>query len=97
MKAEKQTRVPILQLIAKWGPLKLLIQLYIFCVYLQSSILTVLAVALVIIAELPIRLRRLAFLPLIRWLPPARLCLTLPAEVILILLLKPLCVFCFGI
>jgi len=56
-----------------------------------------LAVAPVIKAEPATRRRRLAFLPLIRWLPPARLCLSLPLAVILILLLKPLWVFCFGI
>jgi len=75
----------------------LLKQFYLFGLYLQSLSLAVLAVAPVIIAELPTRLRRFAFLPLIRWLPPARLCLTLPLAVILILLLNPLWVFCFGI
>jgi len=65
--------------------------------YLQSCIPTVLAAAPVIIAELPVRLRRLAFLPLIRWLPQERLRLTLPVAVILTLLLNPLWVFCFGI
>ena len=39
---------------------------YYFPIYLQSSRLAVLAVAPVITAELPIRLRRLALLPLIR-------------------------------
>jgi hypothetical protein len=65
--------------------------------YLPRWILIVLAVVPLIIAELPIRLRRLAFLPLIRWLPQQRLRLTLPAAVILTLLVKPLWVFCFGI
>jgi hypothetical protein len=48
-------------------------------------------------AGLLIRLRRLAFLPLIRWLPHERLRLSLPLAVILIRLLKPLWLFCFGI
>jgi hypothetical protein len=39
---------------------------YYFSIYLRSWFLTVLAVVPVIIAELPIRLRRLALLPLIR-------------------------------
>jgi len=65
--------------------------------YLLSLILIVLAVEPVIIAEPPIRLRRLAFLPLIRWLPQERLCLSLPVAVILTLLVNPLWVFCFGI
>jgi hypothetical protein len=58
--------------------------------YLLSWVLAVLAVAPVIMAELPTRLLRLALLPLIRWLPPARLCLTPPLAVILTLLLNPL-------
>jgi len=66
-------------------------------IYLQSLILAVLAVVPVIIVELAVRLRRLAFLPLIRWPPQERWRLTLPAEVILTLLVRPLWVFCFGI
>ena len=65
--------------------------------YLPSWILTVLAVLPVKISEPPIRLRRLAFLPLIRWPPQERLRLSLPVAVILTLLVKPLWVFCFGI
>jgi hypothetical protein len=49
------------------------------------------------IAELPIRLRRLALLPLIRWLPEERLRFTLPVAVIFILFDSPLWPFCFGI
>lgn len=66
-------------------------------VYLQSPILAVWAVVLVIVAELRMRLRRLAFLPLIRWPPPVRFRLTLPDAVTLTLLVKPLWVFCLGI
>jgi hypothetical protein len=58
--------------------------------------LIALAAAPVITDALPIRLRRLAFFVLIRWLPQERLYLTLPEAVILNLLLSPLCVFCFG-
>jgi len=58
--------------------------------HLPSLLLILLASVPTITDELSIRLRRLALLPLIRWLPPARLCLTLPLAVILNLLLKPL-------
>jgi hypothetical protein len=70
---------------------------HIFCIYLQSIVLINLAGAPVTRVELRIRLLRLAFLVLIRWLPQDRLRLTLPEAVILTLLLKPLWVFCFGI
>jgi hypothetical protein len=66
-------------------------------IYLRSSPLIVLAVALVTTAELLTRRRRLAFLPLIRWPPPVCLRLTLPVAVIFTLLLNPLWVFCLGI
>lgn len=66
-------------------------------IYLQSLVLIVLALALVTIAELLTRLRRLAFLPLIRWPPPVCLRFTLPVAVIFTLLLNPLWVFCLGI
>jgi hypothetical protein len=71
--------------------------LHIFDIYLQSFVLINLPGAPVTRVELPIRLRRLAFLVLIRWLPQDRFRLTLPEAVILTLLLKPLWVFCFGI
>jgi hypothetical protein len=58
--------------------------------YLQSLVLTVLAKEPVMIVELHICLRDFASLPLIRWLPPARRCLTFPVAVILILLPNPL-------
>jgi hypothetical protein len=51
----------------------------------------------VIMAELPIRRRRFAFLPLIRWLPQLCLRFSLPVAVSLIRFAKPLWVFCFGI
>ena len=63
----------------------------------ESRVLATLATLLVIIAVPVTRLRRLAFLPLIRWPLPARLRLTLPEAVILTLLLKPLWVFCLAI
>lgn len=56
-----------------------------------------LAIAPVKKDEPAIFLLRLAFFPLIRWPPQERLYLTLPEAVILTLLLRPLCVFCFGI
>ena len=65
--------------------------------YLLMNILVVFAAVAFIKAEAPRRLRRLAFLPLIRWPAPERLCLTFPVVVTLSLLLRPLCVFCFGI
>jgi len=77
--------------------LKLFVIKILIGIYLWSRTLAVLAAVPAIMAELPIRLRRLAFLPLIRWLPQERLRLTLPAAVIFTLLLKPLWVFCFGI
>jgi hypothetical protein len=65
--------------------------------HLPSRILIASAAGPVIIAGLFIRLRRFAFLVLIRWPPPQRFRLILPVAVILTLLLKPLWVFCFGI
>jgi hypothetical protein len=70
---------------------------HILAFYLLSFVLTNLPDAPVTRVELPIRLRRLAFFVLIRWLPQDLLRFTLPEAVILTLLLKPLWVFCFGI
>jgi hypothetical protein len=47
--------------------------------------------------ELPIRRRRFAFLPLIRWLPQQCLRFSLPVAVSLTLFARPLWLFCFGI
>ena len=55
------------------------------------------AVAVRAMAGLLMRRRRLAFLLLIRWLPPARRCLILPRAVTLTRLASPLCVFYLGI
>jgi hypothetical protein len=68
-----------------------------FFIYLLSFVLINLPGAPVTSVELPMRLLRLAFLVLIRWLPWDLLRLTLPEAVIFTLLLKPLWVFCFGI
>jgi len=65
--------------------------------YLHSAILVVLVVVLFIMAELLTRLRRLAFLLLIRCPAPVRPRLTLPDAVILTLFFSPLWVFCLGI
>jgi len=53
--------------------------------------------ALVIIVELLTRLRRLAFLLLIKCPAPVRFRFTFPLAVTLTRLFKPLWVFCFGI
>jgi len=66
------------------------------CHYLPSIPFAVFADKPVTIDELPIRRRRFAFLPLMRWLPQQRCRLTLPLPVTFTRLLKPLCVFCFG-
>ena len=65
--------------------------------YLHSAILVVLVVELFIMVELLTRLRRLAFLPLIRCPAPVRPRLILPVAVILTLFVIPLWVFCLGI
>ena len=65
--------------------------------YFNNAALVVLATAPVMIELLPIRLRRLAFFVLIRWLPKLFLRFTFPVPVTLTLLDNPLWAFCFGI
>jgi len=63
----------------------------------QISVFVVFPGAPARIAVLPMRRRRLAFFPLIRWLPQERLRLILPLAVTFTRFDKPLWVFCFGI
>ena len=65
--------------------------------YLQSATLLFLVVVLFMMVELLTRLRRLAFLLLIRCPAPVRPRLTLPDAVTLTLFFSPLWVFCLGI